>query len=675
MAKKADWTATSLSFTTENLGLISTGIVEFGGTTAKVPSNATMIHFARTPINKQSDAWGTISRALWEQTAVQVHTSASQFDGLTIEEKQEMAQLKFMGVIRSLKEYRIPYIQFNKSSCLYIVPHTNSNDSSYSIGFDIHLVTCGIVNFSNDVQLAQGSGGAIFDNGDNVGQQIKEDGSFYFTLIANPLTNNGTRGISYMITRDASRDYDSLNKFITRTNAPLWEQFLIPPEDSAHYKDKCMSPFKNNFYVYGTTQSGDRLYWEIDRYYGYGSQFLYNVENKSIDHARSWIDTLYVSEISTGGGTVDPGKIADGAGGWLSNILDAVGDILEKGLEANKSDIIKRGNILGFGEPSGLLQFCVCNTNELAHVGSALWNMGSKLTSIFSSMKPTDYIIKIGVVPLPYEEVTSLAQKKIVKFGTENAEYKEDLLAVMLYLNQLKSELFTKNCGSISIPKFYDNALDYKNTKVSIYLPYCGEYELDIDRIIDGNLKCTYYINLFTGDCLAELYFTPNTEGSLIRPEGIVGLYSGNCMIPIPFASGDNSNILRGIAGTIGGLATVGIGAATGNPIGIGGGVTQTVNGVMQASANTNMQIIGNSVGNNVSAYFGPQKPYLIFKRANQCLPSQYGQFNGYPTEVTMQLSECNGFTKVQSIYLNNLTCTADERAQIESLLKDGIYI
>lgn len=67
------------------------------------------------------------------------------------------------------------------------------------------------------------------------------------------------------------------------------------------------------------------------------------------------------------------------------------------------------------------------------------------------------------------------------------------------------------------------------------------------------------------------------------------------------------------------------------------------------------------------------QTPYLILIRPRQALPNKQNGFIGYPSLITVQLTELSGYTEVQSIHLENIPATQEELAEIESLLKGGV--
>lgn len=71
-----------------------------------------------------------------------------------------------------------------------------------------------------------------------------------------------------------------------------------------------------------------------------------------------------------------------------------------------------------------------------------------------------------------------------------------------------------------------------------------------------------------------------------------------------------------------------------------------------------------------------PLEPYLVIYRNQKYYPEepQIGHMQGLPTNSYVKLSNCHGFTKVKDVNIE-ISCTQDERAEIESLLKQGVIL
>lgn len=58
--------------------------------------------------------------------------------------------------------------------------------------------------------------------------------------------------------------------------------------------------------------------------------------------------------------------------------------------------------------------------------------------------------------------------------------------------------------GSIEIPRYYGNALDYR-MNIQLFLPYIGYVPIDPVSVVGKTLNITYYISFITGQCVAHI--------------------------------------------------------------------------------------------------------------------------------------------------------------------------
>ena len=113
-------------------------------------------------------------------------------------------------------------------------------------------------------------------------------------------------------------------------------------------------------------------------------------------------------------------------------------------------------------------------------------------------------------------------------------------------------------------------------------------------------------------------------------------------------------------------------GSAAGGSMGSG-----AINGVLTA-ANTFLD--GPDIQRS-GAYSGSasaltiRTPYIVVTRACQQKPANYSKYIGYPSFITYKLSELSGFTSVENVIDNTVIATDAEKAEIESLLKEGVYL
>lgn len=214
-------------------------------------------------------------------------------------------------------------------------------------------------------------------------------------------------------------------------------------------------------------------------------------------------------------------------------------------------------------------------------------------------------------------------------------------------------------------------------SKCSIHLPYIGWKELNIDEVMDSDVKINYIVDCMTGTCVAQVHIYREKRSYLAGQDSkgdtklndIMYEFTGNCFEMLPL----NATDFRGLFGSIMQTA-VGVGSslAAGNMAGA-------------ASA-----LIGGAVGSKVSVehsgnmsasagYFGSQDVYMRLERPIQSLPENYANLQGMPSNVTVKEIERiigNGYCEFEpeSLHLNGLVdATLDEIEEIRSLLSSGM--
>lgn len=221
---------------------------------------------------------------------------------------------------------------------------------------------------------------------------------------------------------------------------------------------------------------------------------------------------------------------------------------------------------------------------------------------------------------------------------------------------------FTLDCGSIFVPEMYKNALDYSPAaSAELYLPFIGFRKVNVNDMMGNTVNVTYNIDIITGACVA---FVTVNRGSY---QAILYTFSGNCAVELPISSANFNQIIGNVIGI---AASVGAAAAT-------GGITAPLALSAAASAATNSQINiehGGSLTGNVGALSG-KKPYLIVTRPKNKTAMNYQHFIGYPANSNITLNQCSGYTRVKDIILDSIQATADEKNELEALLKRGVIL
>ena len=228
--------------------------------------------------------------------------------------------------------------------------------------------------------------------------------------------------------------------------------------------------------------------------------------------------------------------------------------------------------------------------------------------------------------------------------------------------NTVNSQYIEIDCGSIKVNRYFGNVLDYAPyTKLQVYLPFVGIVDLDTNEIMGGTLNIKYRIDVLTGSCLARLRITRGDYNAELYN------FAGNCAVQLPISGGSYSGIIAnaiGVAGSIG--ATIASGGALA-PVLVGSAVSSAVNSHVNVSHS-------GSLGSNAGA-LGIMKPYLIITRPKPAEADNFNEFYGKPSNKTVRLSSCSGYTRIKEVHVDNIVATDNELSEIEQLLKEGVII
>lgn len=236
------------------------------------------------------------------------------------------------------------------------------------------------------------------------------------------------------------------------------------------------------------------------------------------------------------------------------------------------------------------------------------------------------------------------------------------------------------NCGSIGVPEYFGNYLDYSPySKCHMFLPFIGIVELNVDDIVGHGVNVTYRIDEYNGSCIAMITCAKSTEvnGISVDYSTIVYQFSGNCAVELPLAGGTQASIRAGmIEAAAWGIGSVIGGVMGGNSIGSIGqglayGAASAVHSVV--SAKSSVQHSG-SFGSSYGA-MGGKKPYIIVTRPKEIQVPNYNKLYGYQSHKMVRVGDCEGYLRCREVHVISPTASNDEKALIEQLLKSGVYI
>lgn len=349
--------------------------------------------------------------------------------------------------------------------------------------------------------------------------------------------------------------------------------------------------------------------------------------------------------------------------------------------------------------------------SEVQLLAHYLWTTPDVIQTIWNHIAqffedPMQAIIGFNLVPVP---VPDAGQKNFSLVFIDTG----------IAMNVAANQFVDVDCGTVQIQRYYGSALDQSPfTKISCFLPFIGTVNLNTDEVMGTTLQCKYRVDIVSGSCVAKIL----VDGNCIYQ------FSGHCAITIPFSSADFSSYVSA-AISVGKLAAAALtaGASAAAAAGVEEVAQQTNQVVTTTQQSTakfgssgefrgatmmskvetrespadqsstqasfsglSPQNVANTVGQIMSSkpyiehsgsfsgnsgYLGVRRPFLIIERPNMCMPENYQALNGFPSMITLDLSTCKGFTRVQQVQLTGLSATNPEQAEIMEFLKNGVIL
>ena len=304
---------------------------------------------------------------------------------------------------------------------------------------------------------------------------------------------------------------------------------------------------------------------------------------------------------------------------------------------------------------TGLLTVFKPTRAQIQALGDYLWSSAfdvNTLKKLFSD--PMEAIIGLSIIPIN----PPAAGSKNVKIGDI------DTGISMPYISR---QFVEKDLGSITIDPYIGSFMDYAPyTKIDIYLPYIGFRTLDPADVMGTTLSIKYIIDVVTGGCNAVI----NVSG-----KGAIYQFNGSCIANIPLSAINYSGAIQNAVSAIGSGITTAVGVASGQAplaaMGVAGLATQAAN----TAVNTKEHIQRSGSMGGAAGLCSVQFPYVVIERPRLSTPAGYNRFIGNTLNVTMKLQDCHGLTMVESIHLDNVLCTDEERNELLNLLKEGVIL
>lgn len=322
------------------------------------------------------------------------------------------------------------------------------------------------------------------------------------------------------------------------------------------------------------------------------------------------------------------------------------------------------GNGIDFDDPisldalsTGFISMYSPTKSQLRDLHNFMWSSNLVDNLIKAVAQPMDSIIMFGIVPLDLSSIRSSPATEVY-LGN---------VATGVSMYELTKQRIVVDMGTVSVPENWGNALDYEPfTQASLYLPFIGFVQLKLNEIMKSKVKLKYTIDLFSGDCIAQIKviradkYVPNLST-------ITYVHRGNCLNQIPITGADYSRFYKALT-----MAPLQIAnsALSGDPMRAASGIAGAASSLLDGP---DVMRSGNYSG-SVSGMVH-RTPCILLSRPIQHFAKGYNEYVGFPCYIRYKLKDLKGFTMVDSVIDNTVKATDAEKDEIERLLKEGVIL
>lgn len=329
---------------------------------------------------------------------------------------------------------------------------------------------------------------------------------------------------------------------------------------------------------------------------------------------------------------------------------------------AERPDITNLNAILSFGSANGkgLTYYSAHSFTEIYEVFAKIYsnsfiNLETRLKAMVDAFR----------IPFANTDSGAVGQQMTVIPVADVSVHLESLFGMYPILKRYVQV----NFGVLDMTQYgWDDWNDFSNTKATLYLPFHGRINVDVNAFIRGSIEIIAVCDTYTGNVTYWVYTKPMQA----EREYLYGVYEGQSAVQIPIASTYTPNLMGKImsnAGIFGGAIAA---AATGHPIaaGIAGAsLIATAPSALEQNIDTSHML--DSASNATS----PLHIRLDISRREMLRPGQYREIASIPAFVTERLGDLEGFVKVHSADYSGLNCEQTEKEIIKQMLEEGVYV
>ena len=214
----------------------------------------------------------------------------------------------------------------------------------------------------------------------------------------------------------------------------------------------------------------------------------------------------------------------------------------------------------------------------------------------------------------------------------------------------------------------WGDKLDFTHTQLTLFLPFVGSVNIDINACMYNRLEVDYCIDVYNGNIIYYVY----TNSLETDTDTLYGTYTGNCAIDIPLCgAGQSGSVLGRITNAVSSLAVGAASIAAGNPVTTAGAAL----GMIDAATPTYKVDRSGAIDVNGACL----SPYRISLKISQPVELRADtQLNvGRASFFDCAFSDLPaGKHIISAVEVDGIsTATAAEQEQIKQILMRGVYV
>ena len=331
----------------------------------------------------------------------------------------------------------------------------------------------------------------------------------------------------------------------------------------------------------------------------------------------------------------------------------------------------------------------VMSRSQVADVASIFFtDDGNLLDNIKKGLelygaKPVDAIMSLVAFPFDVTTVVNCSPWKHIYFGSYDHQLQTPVNKVM---NALANYL---DAGTIFLAPLFSSYRDFKNLTLSVYLPFIGWRDLEIEKYISKSVNIRYYIDINTRQCAAVL-----VAGGVMSD-----YYVGEIGIELPivgsnfaeYARSEIQHLSNTAKGMLNPVSPEALSNVTNGVVGASEGVWGNIGGTAawknssfskygqyklgQNGSPKDMQMTKGSFTSGVGMYL-PQYVMFRYDIHDVSEPQLLNELCGKPSTASGKISQFSGFLSGRVSKLVTTGMTDSEITEVQNaIMNDGIYI